>query len=79
MNNVQTQKFLTVASLIVAVILLMASTYMFLFQKTKGMMSTLKAAFVPLFLLANAVLNAAITINNLKINPPDDSTPTPSA
>lgn len=76
MNNVQTQKFLTVASLIVAVILLMASTYMFLFQKTKGIMSTLKAALVPLFLLANAVLNAAITINNLKMNSPDDdSTP----
>ena len=68
-----TQKILTVASLILAVLLLSASTYMFLFEKTKGMMSTMKAALVPLILLGNGFLSAAIVIVNLKMNPPDET------
>jgi len=73
MNNVKIQKIMTTASLIVAVILLMATSYMFLQQKTIGFMSTLKAAFVPLFLLANAILTGLITVNNLVIDAEDSS------
>jgi ABC-type multidrug transport system permease subunit len=73
MNNVKIQKIMTTASLIVAVILLMATSYMFLQQKTIGLMSTLKAAFVPLFLLANAILTGLITVNNLVIDAEDSS------
>lgn len=73
------QKILTVISLGLAVIFLTASTYMFIFEKTKGMMSTLKAAFVPLVLLINGFLSAAIVIVNLKMNPPDETESTPTA
>jgi hypothetical protein len=73
MNNDKIQKIMTTASLIVAVILLMATSYMFLQQKTIGFMNTLKAAFVPLFLLANAILTGLITVNNLVIIDAEDS------
>ena len=46
-------------------------------------MSTIKAALVPLILLGNGFLSAAIVIVNLKMNPPDETessiTPTPTS